>query len=332
MRIYRLVSTAVGGVLMATAGTTAFAGCGNGTVCVGNPTPVFQAPVAPVYVKCNVARPTRNCSPAMNVVPGPSYVPSPINAYSSEPYGNLRTIAYKNTPNVNIMRVHSRPNPVRLADRPVSFTGGCTPTSTQYCRTPQAQIPARPIAMPRRPAPIVAAPVHHYAPRPVAVQRLRTFTGSGYNPANFAPRTYGNNTFTPGIANIPTSIVDRSPITHIGGVPQARVNSVTTASTHHYAQQNVIGHHVSSSVIQQAPSTGGYWEKTSGPTIVGGMLATQVVCRRQAPRPAPVRVDVVHPVIGVPTPVPTPAPSVSCAQVQPVAANVPTRYGSRWTN
>jgi hypothetical protein len=185
--------------------------------------------------------------------------------------------------------------------------------------------------MPPQAAPVVAAPVH-YAPRPAPVQRLRTFTGSGYNPANFASRTYGNNAFTPGIANIPTSIVDRSPITHIGGIPQARVNSVTTASRHTYAQQNVIGHRISSSVVHQAPSAGGYWEKTSGPTMVGGMLATQIICRRQAPRPAPVRVNVVRPVIGVPTPVPTPLPQIGCVPAQPVAAHVPTRYGSRWTN
>jgi len=52
------------------------------------------------------------------------------------------------------------------------------------------------------PAPVVAAP----APQP-----LRTWIGGGYDPSKFIPRQYGENTFTPGIAHIPTSIVDRSP-------------------------------------------------------------------------------------------------------------------------
>ena len=45
---------------------------------------------------------------------------------------------------------------------------------------------------------------------------------------------------------------------------------------------------------------GTYWEKTSGPTAFGNTIATQVICKRQLPR------QVIHPVIGVPTPVPVP--------------------------
>jgi len=33
---------------------------------------------------------------------------APVNAYNSVPYGHLKTFAYKNTPNVNVMRIHSR--------------------------------------------------------------------------------------------------------------------------------------------------------------------------------------------------------------------------------
>lgn len=78
-----------------------------------------------------------------------------------------------------------------------------------------------------------------------------------------------------------------------------------------------------------------YWEKTSGPTMVDGLPATQILCRRQAPRPAPVNVRVVSPVIGVPHPVPTPVPvQTGCAPVQPHAMHANNRHPvpkGRWT-
>lgn len=51
--------------------------------------------------------------------------------------------------------------------------------------------------------------------------------------------------------------------------------------------------------------------KVAGPTVVGGLPATQVVCRPPAP-PAPPKINVVRPVIGVPVPVPTPLPPIGC--------------------
>lgn len=177
-----------------------------------------------------------------------------------------------------------------------------TPTSTAYCRAPQGTPVKVARYMPPAPAPFYVAPV------PAAP---RVTHGSGYNAANFASRQYGSTHFVPGLAHIPTSIVDRSPITHINGVPQPHVRSVTTAnrsavtSGHSVAGGgNVIGSVVTGQYSYQ-PAGGGelYWEKTSGPTVVDGLPATQIICRRQAPRPAPVNGRVVSPVIGVPVPV-----------------------------
>ncbi len=88
--------------------------------------------------------------------------------------------------------------------------------------------------------------------------------------------------------------------------------------------------------IAPPPPISDYWEKTSGPTIVDGMPATQVFCRRPVPVPTPVH----RPVIGVPVPVPTPVypscynPSSRYA-AEPVLAGGPkysrgSRYGSAY--
>jgi len=293
MRIYRILSTALGGVFMAGMSTSAFAGCGGNAYC--GPAMAYEGVPS---AACMGPAPALNCTPGVSVYGNTADNLSNVGVYNSTPYGHLKTVEYKNSQNVNIMRVHSRAPSVSLADAPSSFTGGCTPTSTAYCRAPQAT-PVT-VSLNTAPAPVVAAP--------------RVMVGSGYNPAAFAPRQYGTNDFTPGIAHVPTSIVDRSPITHINGVPQPQVQSVTTAPLSIArpapvampVRGNIIGHRVTGQYTYQPPGGGAYWEKTSGPTMVGGMMATQVLCRRQAPRPAPVTVNVVSPVIGVPHPVPTP--------------------------
>jgi hypothetical protein len=331
MRIYRFVSTAIGGIFMAGMSTAAFAGCGGNTTCDPN-----------VRVHNNHVEQQAH-----------------VNVYNTAPYGYLKTFEYQNGQNVNITRVHSRTPYVSLSDAPSAYTNGCAPTSTAYCRSNQGT-PVN-VVLNQPPAPVVAAPV-----------RSHVTYGSGYNSAAFASRQYGSTDFVPGIAHVPTSIVDRSPITHIDGIPQPQVRSVTTASSGHsstatsyghrsntvqhvrnYAPHrptgpNVIGSVVTGQYTYQPPGGGQqYWEKTSGPTIVDGLPATQIICRREAPRPAPVNVRVVRPVIGVPTlagcapakpvcaPVCKPKPKpVVCAPVNtgcaPAAQN--SRYGSRWTH
>jgi len=338
MRIYRFVSTAIGGILMAGMSTAAFAAC-SGTVCRPNVMPYEGVPCARPVMQARVGvMPRTNCMPRVNVQAGAYDPVAPVNAYASAPFGHLNYVQYKNTPNVNIMRVHSRTPAVNLSDAPVAFSSGCNPASTAYCRSGGGQ----PVRITMNAAPVIAAPL----PAPA-----RVTVASGYNPANFAPRQYGSTAFVPGIAHVPTSIVDRSPITHIDGVPQQRVSSITTAPMPTpmpmmsapmpaAPRGNVLGHVKAGSYTYQPPGGGAYWEKTSGPTIVDGLPATQILCRRQAPRPAPVTVNVVRPVIGVPHPVPTAvpvrmapvcAPAPRAAMRAPVMAGGNSRYGSRWS-
>lgn len=313
MRVYRLLSTAIGGIFMAGISTAAYAGCG--------------------------FAPAPSCNPGVLTHPSaPDYL-APVGMYANVPYGHLKNFAYKNTPNVNIMRVHSRPSLVKLSDAPYGIKNGCAPSSTSYCRSNSVRVAA--------PAPYVAPII---VSAPIAP---RVTIGSGYNPAAFAPRQYGSADFVPGIAHVPTSIIDRSPITHINGIaqPQPQVRSVTTmamsAPSRAYSAPapvrtggNVLGHVVAGQYTYQPPGGGAYWEKTSGATIVDGLPATQILCRRQAPTPAPVTVRVVRPVIGVPRPVPTPVPVLTqrapiCAGPVNRLAGAPgamaSRYGSRWT-
>lgn len=170
------------------------------------------------------------------------------------------------------------------------------------------------------------------APRVVAI-------GGGYDPSKFAPRVYGDNTITPGIVHAPTSFIDRDPVrasaalSRAGGVSYGGSSysggyssgAVTLGPVPQMAPQIApqmggqafAGRQIGSVVnyVQQpsaAPvganvdANGGYWEKVSGVTRFGDTIATQVICRRQAPQPTVQRV--VRPVIGVPTPVPTPVP------------------------
>lgn len=325
MRIYRLVTAAASGVFMASVSTAAFAGCGGKTIC----NPGVMAYEGVQSASCVGPAPVVNCNPGVSVYGNSADPRANIGVYNSTPYGHLKTVQYQNTQNVNIMRVHSRAPAVALSDAPSAFTGGCTPTSTAYCRAPQGT----PVRVAFNPAP-APAPVYH-APVPAAP---RVTYSSGYNAANFASRQYGSTDFVPGIAHVPTSIVDRSPITHINGVPQPHVRSVTTANTsvvhsgHSYGSRTVMGgHNVIGSVVTgqytYQPPGGGemYWEKTSGPTIVDGLPATQIICRRQAPRPAPVNVRVVSPVIGVPTPVQAGCKPARYAKAHAKHAN------NRWT-
>jgi len=332
MRIYSVVSAAVSGILMVGVSTVALAGsCGGGVVCNSG----LNASVMPYEgvrsASCNVrpsvgvrpvgVRSVNNCNPGV-VNHGVNVDPlAPVNSYSTAPYGYLKTFAYKNTPNVNVMRVHTRGQMVPMNAAPTGFSGGCNPVSTGYCRTggtPVAMPQVRPLPMPQMRAPmqIMGTPIMRAPVAPVQVR-----TGQGYNPANFAPRQYGSNVLTPGTAHIPTSIVDRSPITHIDGVAQQQVSSVTTVNGTYGARfngprpvqpqmrpqmgGNVIGHVSGGSYTYKTAGTPDYWEKTSGATVVDGLPATQILCRRGGAPGTSRTVNVVRPVIGVPRPVPT---------------------------
>lgn len=255
MRITRFITTALSGVFVAGLSTVAYASCG----------PAFS---------------NLNCTPGTIAHPGPVDTLSAVNTYEQLPYGYLKTFAYKNTPNVNIMRLHSRTPSVTLADRPIAFTQGCTPTSTVYCRAPRASVNPVIAPTPRPVAPYIAPPVRpQYRPQ--------------YRPQmSYAPHYLG----------------PIAPRPMMGG--------------------NVIGQTMSHQYTYQPQGGGAYWEKASGPAIVDGLPATQIICRRQAPRPAPVTVNVVRPVIGVPTPVPTPVYTQEQPQCAPVDGYMAhSRYG-----
>ncbi|MEP1230152.1 MAG: hypothetical protein ABJG88_05710 [Litorimonas sp.] len=168
------------GVLAMTAGTAYANGCYAGQNC--NLAPVVVDPYTPQY--------------------------DAVTIRNTEPLGHLRSVKFQRSPNVSITRVHGLAQNVALNDAPSGFTNGCNPSSTVYCRAGSGA--AAPVAV--RPAPLVSAPVFAAPVLAAPVQQpLRTWIGGGYDPSKFAPRQYGENTFTPGIAHIPTSIVDRSP-------------------------------------------------------------------------------------------------------------------------
>lgn len=353
MRTYRIVTTALSSLLLTGISASAFAGCFTGGV--------------------NCQAPTIAHAAASDAL-------APVHSYNQTPYGHLKRFEYKNTPNVNILRLHGRAPAASLTDHPSRFaSNGCTTSSTTYCRTNHGPISA-PIAAPM-PAPFIA-------PLPAPVRPI------------LKPYFNKNLPFVPGIAHVPTSIIDRSPVVYINGkaqppalpvingtalnhgtpahghiqapgphigagpvsghahnsdyahnrshgrhtvshhrahmapiVKRARpvalrpaamapiampsrvsTNYATTSqvTSHNFGGANRLGQVVTNQYTYQPQGGGQYWEKTSGPTIVGGLPATQIICRRNAPRPAPVTVRVVRPVIGVPTPIPTPVPVPVC--------------------
>jgi len=370
MRIKFSVLTAVSSLSLAALATPAFAGgCMNGA---------------------------SNCDVGVKVIPSTPAQFGPMTVQTNHPMGYLRQVDFQRAPNVSITRVHGMMPTAGLSDAPSGFTGGCHPTSTQYCR---ANI-GTPVDVEIAPAPVVAAP---YVPAPAAPQPLRTIVGQGYDPAKFIPRQYGDNTFTPGIAHVPTSYVDRSPanaqaaLNSGRAVTQPRANGGMTPA---YGQTQPLGSFGYSAPVQRsvtlpgtmapfgagnvgfaapvqrvvtlpgtmapsfgtgsaaytapvrgpviAPSYGAqatapvltqngtyasnvgadgtYWEKTSGPTMFGSTMATQVICKRKLPT------QVVNPVVNVPYAVPTPVPTCGPAPhaMHPGHNSRYGQTGSRW--
>ena len=161
---------------------------------------------APAFAGGNCA--SGNCGTSVQMMPG--YAPQfgPMTVRTENPMGHLRSINFQRSPNVSITRIHSMAPTAGLSDAPSSFTGGCHPTSTTYCRQ-EAGLPVQVEFNTPAPAP---APV--YAPAPVVQMPAQPRTvriGGGYDPSKFAPRTYGDASLVPGIAYLPTSKVVRDP-------------------------------------------------------------------------------------------------------------------------
>lgn len=300
-----------------------------------------------------------NCQPSVVTHPGGAPTIDPMHVYSTRPMGHLRSVKYLGTPSVNITRIHGQRSSVGLSDAPSAFTSGCNPESTQYCRQGGAQAPMpapmMPQAMPymgppmapmiAQPAPMIAQPAPYIVqPAPMATERV-VHVGGGYDPSKFIPRTYGSNELTPGIAHVPTSIVDRSYDNAMavlnGGMaqPQAYASGgMVPQMPQSYSNSNYMSS--ASQSVPMAPqgnvypgsvsSDGSYYEQVSGPTTMGGLQATQVICKRAAPQVQvpTTRINVQRPIMAVPVPVPTPmAPTCFNAGTgAPVVSS--GRYGS----
>lgn len=147
-RLFITAATAIG-LGLTVGGTPAMAGyCG-------------QGPVGPVY--------KQNCNIPVVMIPSAPVVRDPVVVHTTQPMDHLRSIKYHGAPHVNIMRVHSLPPTVGLGDVPIKFTGGCNPTSTQYCRRPMGHVAPLPAPVYRPQTRIVTAVMTPPPPRPVPV-------------------------------------------------------------------------------------------------------------------------------------------------------------------
>ena len=267
----------------------------------------------------------QNCNPGVVYNGSGAPVVDPLTINVRQPLGDLRSVNIHTAPTVSITRLYGQQTLASVGDNPNGFRGGCHPSTTSYCRqdvgTPVNVTLNRPVTQP-----VIAAPI--VTPRVAPIVQPTVRFGGGYNPTAHLPRQYGENTFTPGIAHVPTSYVDRNPATAARLLASGVTQSYNTLSYSHaspYAGSSVqITSPVSHSVSASGPTTpvdanGGYWEQVSGPTLFGDTLATQVICRRQAPvqQVQHVQQQVVRPIVAVPTPVP-----VYCEPSQ-----VKNRYG-----
>ncbi len=292
MRITRSILTVSGGLIMAGLAPVSFAGGG-------------------CYGAANL------CNPGINVTASP-YVNQPMGINYAQPYDYLTSATYNQAPHMNVTRIETGAPRTTLDQAPGAYWGGCA--AGTYCGGPVAA----PIAAP---APAAYAPVA-YAP---TVSAPQTYVASGdYNPSNFASRQYGDASFVPGIAYLPSSYVERGTAERDAAVASTSYRASTSHST------------LSAS---SGTSVGGGWNRVSGPTMIDGMLATEILCKDEAPAPVAVpqyqvqtqAYRVVRPIVAVPYPVPVecraPQQNVNVRNVRqggfaaPVAAG---RYTNDW--
>ena len=290
-----------------------------------------------------------NCQVPVQYLGGETPAFDSMTVANVNPMGYLRSVDFQRAPHISIMRIHSMGPTANLSDAPIAFTEGCHEQSTAYCRQPThgtpiaAPQPAPVIApppmpqplpiMPRPAPPMVGHPVNCHgpilqspcgilpAPRPPQY-------GQGFDPSKFAPRQYGDPTFVPGIAHVPTSYVDRDPLNADRAlnsgrtIPQPIANG-GVAPRPHMMPYPRNPHPVTGgpNIVMNPPHTqlmsgsytgsikndGTYWEKVSGPTMIGNTMATQVICKRKMPNhtinmPAPTPCGPQH--VVTPTPYP----------------------------
>lgn len=290
MRQLIITAAAAGGLNLTLGGTTALAGYCGGAV----PSIVCQKPMAPVMAPgCGnfvapMAMPTPNCQTPVLVKPGAPHVVDPVVMSSEQPMGYLRSVKFHNAPHVNIMRVHGQNSGVGLKDAPTGFTGGCHPSSTTYCGQQQA---IRPVAPRPAPQPYIAPPVVAAPPAPVQYGSTDLVRGTAYLPTSHVNRSYDAAVKVLNSGPIPARpAVNGGDVPHpsmFRGTPQ--MGSYAPVAAPRPAPRPMVIAPVAMPPMAPAYGPGpGQWEKVSGPTMVDGLQATQVVCRRPAPAPAPV--------------------------------------------
>ena len=276
-----------------------------------------------------------DCTSSVITHKAPALSADPTHVYSQAPMGHLRSVQYLGSPSVNITRVHSQHNPVELSDRPHKFTEGCFPQSTHYCRQGAHQASVQPEVHIAPPAPVAPPLVHAPVAAPAApvVTERVVHVGGGYDPSKFTPRTYGSNELTPGIAYIPTSIVNRSHEDAMAVLNSGKTQPQPVVSGGIVPHPSMVSPAPAPMTISPAPTVypgsvsmdGSYYEKVSGATTIGGMQATQVICKRPAPQPQP-------PTMNVPTPVyPSMPQGCETTNTMPMGHSEPVlsgRYGA----
>ncbi len=272
MPAIRPLAALIGGLAFTAFSPAAFAGCGSAA----------QGPSA--------------CNPGSVYTASP-YQTAPVNVAYGQPYDYLKTVGFKQTPNMNVLRVQSGAALAPLSGAPNAFWGGCSnasgaPVSGPYCG---AQAAPRPVMAPQiAPRPVyrpASRPVQ-LAPAPVTQNRLQGHAYVSYD-----------------------TIVHRVPPVVATASETAQLRSRQT---------------VTSSYGGSSYGSGG-WKQVSGPTVVDGMLATQVLCKQ--PDPAPVMAQaqqsyqVVRPVVEVRYPVPV---QVQAQSLPYCSAPAPRKHAGRY--
>lgn len=257
------------------------------------------------------------CDYGIHVLPSRPVHQGPVTVQHRTAFDHYKSIQFQQAPHVSILRVHGRPQTVGLSDAPSGFTGGCSPSSTRYCRSEADQtdhvidvpsptphpVPApQPLPLPKpypvpKPSPIVR-PVPLPRPIPAPCQPVHGPCGpQGVHP--FAMSGASATTSTPSVVTIPAPMTSSMSSQTVPSVPPHMVSGSVIAAplpTGSGYPQLAGGPVLSGPTLSSGPIASGtgasrygiqpdgtYWEKVSGPTTVGGLTATEILCKRQVP-------------------------------------------------
>lgn len=249
----------------------------------------FLAIAPAAFAGCNINN--GPCAPGVNYTSAP-YRTAPINVHYGQPFEHLSSVTYKQTPNVNVLRVQTGADYAALDQAPGAYWQDCKNSSgapVAYCGGGQSA---------GRFGPAPAMPMPRPAPSAMSGSFMSGASVQGFDLGHTSRSGYtgGPVVNTPGHAYVShNTIVHRMPAQW--GQSQYSSSSYSPSG-------------------QSATSSGG-WRQVSGPTVVDGMLATQVICKDPAPAPVVQKqaYQVVRPVIAVryPVVIPRPAGQPLCA-------------------